>query len=288
MNHLKSWAITLAAVLVLSVNGWGCGEYEDGAEGAIQLGEAEQPILVESQFGWRSGSFNNTRCQSSSANPDCVLPEFKGMNIVLGAGWTTTERQTLLSLFTANSNALKVAAPSWTGPTSITGTSGASTCGPAGNHMCVLVNKVAGNAVTGNVRPTTDFALVGCTQIGGAIVESPTTYPGTWRYCDKMTADVAAVALTNWSGGTFSAGNNDWRQITGHIVALRAGLGTRGHGGVETMTSDSITKNVNANNSLFGNESCEIEHYVCNDGAVGCDGINANLGVGAACPIETL
>jgi hypothetical protein len=287
MNQLKNWAIALLGVLALSVNGWGCGAPEGETTSELdEIGELEQPILVESQFGWRSGDSDNGRCLSTGSI-DCLIPRYKGMQISLGTGWTAAERTTLVSLFTANIQALRVAAPSWSTSNPIVGTVSSADCGAPSNAMCVQVNKVGGATPVGPVRPIAEFLTVKCLVTSAAIAESAPVN-GTWKYCDQMAANISSAALLAWAGGTFSAGNNDLRQVTGHITALRAGLGTRNHSGVETMTSLNITKNVNANNSLFGNEACNIEHFICLTGAVGCTGLTAPLGVGSACPVEAL
>ncbi len=282
MNQLKNGAIALVGVFALS-----CAAQDDGYDDAKtvdEVGSVEQPILVEKQFGWRSGDSNNGRCLSSGSI-DCLLPRYKGMLIALGTGWTTAERSTLASLFTVNIQALRVAAPSWSNSNPIIGTTGTAACTP--NSMCVQVNKVGGSTPVGPTRPIAEFLTTKCTVVSAAITES-TPVNGTWKYCDEMASNIASAPLLAWGGTTFSTSNNDLRQVTGHIVALRAGLGARNHSGVETMTSLNITKNVNANNSLFGNEGCNIEHYICLQGAVGCNGLVADLGVGAACPIEAL
>ncbi len=285
MNQLRHWAIGMLGALALCVNGWGCGAPED-LDSYDEIGELDQPILVESQFGWRSGAFDNGRCLSTGS-VDCVIPRYKGLQISLGTGWTSAERSTLVSLFTVNIQALRAAAPSWSTSNPIVGSVSATNCGPPNNSDCVTVNKVVGSTPVGPVRPITDFMLAACTVQSAAIAESAPVN-GSWKYCEQMVVDFASAALISWSGGTFSTGNSDLRQVTGHILALRAGLGTRAHGGVETMTSSTVTKNVNSNNSLFGNEACNIQNFICRSTGVGCNGLTDALGVGGACPVEAL
>lgn len=274
---MKVLFTVILGLIILS----GCGDqaaYEGSADAGI--GVSKEHLDYPAQFGYDSSLGNTPRCEATSSGV-CNLPRYKGLFVIIGNGWTTTERQTLKDLTTVVMQSLNTSAPTWQLNGMIVATTG--TCGSS-NQQCVQIDKLAESTPSGTSLPAAQFVDYNCVAASANITESPNDLGGVYRYCDRAQVNFAGNALVAWDGVSFNTSSNKLRQAIGGIVARLAGLGETHQTGVQGMTSDTFTRHVNANNVVSAGEQCRLQNYHCpTANGIGCTSSTTTLNIGNLC-----
>lgn len=281
MKTSQSEALVLGLGLLVggALANCGCGGVAPG-QGEIETGIVQQDLDYPRAYGFDSNLGNTPRCDALSSTV-CNIPRYKGLFVIIGTGWTTTERQVLSDLTTAVMQSINTSAPTWALNGMLVTTTG--TCGSS-NQQCVQIDKLAESTPSGTALPAAQFVDYNCTAQSSNINESPVNLAGVYRYCDRAQVNFAGNALVAWDGVAFNTSSNKLRQAIGGIVARLSGLGETHQTGVVGMTSDTFTRHVNANNTITAGETCRLQNYHCpTANGIGCTSNTTNLALGNVC-----